>query len=226
MKKKLTLLAIIILLICGTIFFIQSSYFNVTSIRLSKSEQSDPRFDGFLGKNIFSISKEQILGELSSPRIYDCKLKKTYPNTIVVTPLYLEDYFLLKTKNYYTPLSKNKVVLEFQNYSPVPIINVNLPRYSLGDTIDNPKIDEIYSLYAEILSNDPEFAKLISEFFYDNGKLYFIKSNPINYICLGSGDILSKIKKLKSLEKSIDLKNKMIDLSFKKQLIYKELDSK
>lgn len=224
MKKKLTLLVILILLIGGIIFFMQSSYFNVSSIRLEKNEQTDPRFDDFLEKNIFSISKKQILSKLNSPRIYDCKLKKSYPNKIVVSPLYQEDYFLLKTKSFFTPLSNNKVVMEFQNYSPVPIINVEIPYYSLGDTIDNPKIDEIYSLYNEILAKDPEFAKLISEFFYKDEKLFFLKSNPINYICLGSGDILGKINKLKSLEKSIDLEGKMIDLSFKKQLIYREMD--
>ncbi len=224
MKKKLILLLAILLLIGGFIFFIQSSYFSVASIRLNKTEQSDPRFDDFLGKNIFSVSKQQILDKLNSPRIYDCKLKKSFPNAIIVSPLYQEDYFLLKTKNYYTPLSKNKVVMEFQNYSPVPIINLDIPYYSLGDTIDNPQINEIYSLYNEILSKDPEFAKLISEFSYKNDKLYFLKSSPINYVCLGPGDILGKINKLKSLEKSIDLKNKVIDLSFKKQLIYKELE--
>ncbi len=222
MKKKHLYLLIFSLIALIFFIFISSSYFKIGSIRIKGHPQNDPRFSELLGKNLFSVNKQMIMSKLKSARIYDCKMNKVLPHSIRITPLLRKDYFLLKTKNYYTPLSKEKIVMEFQGYSPVPIIDLELPQYSLGDTIRDPKIKQIYSLYQLILDNNPQFAEQISEFFYLGEKLYFLKSSPANYVCLGSDDILDKIKKLKSLEKSIDLKNKMIDLSYKNQLIYKE----
>ncbi len=222
MKKKLLVAPILLLIILLSFLLISSTYFKITSIRITGQTQNDPRFSEFIGENLLSVNKQMILSKLKSTRIYDCQVNKVWPSSIRITPLIRQDYFLLKTKNYYTPLSKEKIVMEFQGYSPVPIIDLELPQYSLGDTIQDDRIEQIYNLYQQILEKDPQFAKQISEFFYLQEKLYFLKSSPANYICLGSGDILNKIKKLKSLEKSIDLKDKMIDLTYKNQLIYKE----
>ncbi len=222
MKKKYLLISLIALIFVGIFAFVGLSYFKISSIKLDGQTQSDPRFAEFLGKNLFGVSKQELLSKLNSPRIMDCKISKTWPGTITISPILRKDFFLLKVKSSYIPLSKEKIVMEFQGYSPVPIIDLDLSNYSVGDTIKNQKIDQIYTQYEQILAGDPAFAEKISEFFYDGEKLYFLKSSPTNFVCLGEAKILDKIKKLKSLEKSIDLKNKMIDLSYKNQLIYKE----
>ncbi len=224
MKKKKLFILIFALIFLTSLTILGLSGFQIRSIHLKGKKQSDPRFNEFLGKNLFSVDKKMVMSKLRSPRIADCQINKIWTDEIQIVPLLRQDFFLLKTKNYYTPLSKEKIVMEFQGYSPVPIIDLELPQYSLGDTICSPKIDQIFSLYQKILQGDSQFASQISEFFYEQEKLYFLKSSPTNFVCLGSEDILGKIKRLKSLEKSIDLKNKMIDLSYKNQLIYKESD--
>jgi len=219
--KKILLMILIFLLfaIVGLKF---APFLKVKNIIVTKKPIFGGKLEFLKGKNIFSLPKGQILQILKNDRITNISIKKKLPSTIIISFVEKKDIFFVRKAELFLPIDKDKVILSFDGYKDIPIIDYQINNLGIGDTIKNSFVDSVFSLYSKILEKNPSFAKKISEFFEQYDKIYFTKSNPINYVCLGASGIEKNILRLESLEKNINLENRMIDLSFKNQLIYRE----
>jgi cell division protein FtsQ len=179
----------------------------------------------FLGKNLYEISKNEVLEKYSNiNRIKDVSITRKLPDKLVINLVEKKGYMYLRTKEgTLFPLTKELEVLDNTQYfrnEILPVISSDLAADDLqvGEKISDAWIAEVYEI-AAVLSECDLFDD-VSEFYQRDGELILVQS-PIGFrIILGQGDLTEKLQRYKLVRDNRSFaKDSYIDLRFENKLI-------
>jgi len=190
------------------------------------------RLDGFLGLNLYSISKRDVLKKYENiVRIDKIKVSRIFPNKlkIDISEKKGEFHFITESGEIF-PIDKNRVVLDNVNFYEneiLPVIGTNITddRVEIGQKISDPFIERVFALKDRFDNVNPDFIKSVSEFYLHKGNVIFVNANVGYKVVLGENEIESKLKRLIFLEQNRTFKKgSIIDLRFKDQFVVRSED--
>ncbi|MFO7895384.1 MAG: FtsQ-type POTRA domain-containing protein [Candidatus Cloacimonadales bacterium] len=202
----------------------------IQSVTISGNRNLETEFltnisQDFLGKNLYEISKTDVLKKYSNiNRIKDISISRKLPNKLEITIEEKKGYMYLCSKEgELFPLTKDYEILDNTQYfhnEILPVISSDIPQNELiiGEKISSAWLQEVYSI-AEVLSECNLFDD-ISEFYRSSGEIVLVQS-PIGFrIVLGQGDLKEKLERYKLLRDNRSFaKDSYIDLRFENKLI-------
>ncbi len=186
----------------------------------------------FLNKNLYSISEDEVLQKYENIiRIKDLSVAKIFPNKLHIEITEKSGKFLIKSieGDIYT-ITKDYEILDdnFNISEDLPVISTAISSDSIriGDTIKNKRIDEIFSLANRIENINPEFAKNVSEYFFNDDVIYIVEVNTGYQIVLGENNLEQKLKRYDIIEQNRTFqRSSIIDLRYEDQLVIRTEDS-
>ncbi len=202
------------------------SFFNIKTIVIKGNENLDKTFllslvSDFAGKNLFSVSKEEIETKYTNVvRVKKIKIKKYLPNKLVIIIYERLGKFFIKTKEgNLLPIDDEKVVLDNDRIYPneiFPIIDTELSMkkgIEFGKKVKDKFVDEVFVFVDSLNAVDPNFIKNISEFYKEKNDIVMVDRFNGNKIIFGNGNIKKKMLRFEHL------KNVLIDEEGKKYRI-------
>lgn len=206
--------------------------FKVKSVIVNGNENLETEYlqnicNGFLGSNLYSISKRDVLKKYENiVRIDQIRVSRIFPNKLKIKIDEKKGVFHIITESgEIFPIDKNRVVLDNVNFYEneiLPVIGTSISDdgVEIGQKINDPLIERIFSLKKSFNKVDPEFIKSVSEFYLKKGNLIFVNANVGYKVVLGDDEVESKLKRLIFLEQNRTFeKGSIIDLRFKDQFV-------
>ncbi len=208
------------------------SFFNISEIKVYGNYNLETEFlsnmsKDFLGKNIYLVSKEDVLKKYENIiRIEDVKVSRIFPNKLKIKIIEkIGVYFIKTSEGKFFPIDDKRTILDNDNFylkEMVPIIETNIPasKITFGSEIENEFVERVFELCTIIETEDPDFINNISEFYCAEDNIFMVEANTGYRIVFGEGNIKGKLNKFSFLEQNRTFnKGTIIDLRFQDQLV-------
>lgn len=234
--KKILVLSILILI---TVFFIGKYLLNNLPIfRINKfviegniSVDSKSLIDSlmiFKNRRIDKVSNSDIIKVCNNfSRIKSVRIGRSLFGKITLKIEEEKDYFYIKGKNdNLIPFTKDRKKLKFDFLKSLPIFDFPYEYFSMTDSsAADSLIKKVFFIYGEIFSVNPKLGERISEFYIKKDKIFLVISTQTkgNYrVIWGDEKIEKMVNRIIFIEKNFRLDNKILDLRYSNQIIYKD----
>lgn len=237
-NSRYFIILFLILILLGGLFFgarlvvLRLHYFDIDKIEITGNVNLPRQFyfdllSDFQGRNLFAVSGDEVREKFGNiARVKTAVLRRVYPSTMKVEITERIARFYLKTSDgCIVPVDKDRVVLDntgiYATENP-PVIDINADSSDLtiGKVYPHPLISEVDTLQTIFEQTHPKFARRISEYYRQNGEIYFVDSKTGSRVIIGRGDIAVKIRRLIFFAENQGIqKNMILDLRYKDQII-------
>jgi cell division protein FtsQ len=184
----------------------------------------------FMGRNLLDISTNEVRQQLLKiKRIASVKIVRQYPSTLKVKLTERKGFLYVKSKEGdLFPIDENRMVMEyavFTSKEDLPIVQTQIPGKQLhvGKVINDVFLKRVIALQKEIIADQPDFIKTISEYYADNDLIVIIDAKYGSRILLSNADLKNQLRRYQFVQENGDINRKdILDLRYKDQIVVRQ----
>jgi cell division septal protein FtsQ len=182
-----------------------------------------------IGQNLLAISKGELRKRYSKyARIKSVRILRKYPSTLAIQIVERKGFLYLKTVDGdLCPIDEDCVVLE--KYSNVysedlPVVSTFMRTQQLkpGLRLNKPYLNRIMNVHKQILTEAPEFAPTVSEYYVVDNTVYMIDSRLGTRIIPSPENLAKQLKRYQFVQDNGNINpHSVVDLRFSNQVVVK-----
>jgi cell division septal protein FtsQ len=209
------------------------TYFEIKNIEVESAKNLEQSYlinlcKDFVGHNLFSISKSQILTKYENIiRVKGISIKKKIPHTLRIVIEERLGVFFVKTKDgNLFPIDNERIVLDndvfYESEALLPIISTDLMAENLfyGEKVSDSFIERVFAFTQKVKELDDQFLTNVSEFYQYDNELYVVEADTGYRILFSEDELPDQLARYRFIEGNrIFAKDNIIDLRFSDQLI-------
>lgn len=216
-------------------FAVNIPWIDLHEIKLSgNSSISDSTLTAILnpykGTNLLSVPSNEIEKKIRGfARVKNVKIKKSLMHKLTCV---IEErsglLYLRSIEGDLFPIDKDAIVLEKPDNiyrEDLPIVGTYLHSNQLinGTKLKKPYLSRIIKIHQDILAQSPDFAPLISEYFFIDDTIYIIDAKYGTRIIPGENNISKQLQRYLFVQDNGNIdRNSVVDLRFDNQVVVKE----
>jgi cell division protein FtsQ len=159
-------------------------------------------------------------------RIEKARVLRIYPHTLRIKVTERKGFlYLLSLEGDLFPVDARGMVMEYA-FTPskedLPIVQTRLSSKQLhaGKIVSDSLLKRVFALQKQILAEQPDFVKSISEYYLDNGMVIIVDARNGTRILLGNRDLKDQLRRYQFVQDNgnIDRSN-ILDLRYKDQVV-------
>ena len=236
MKKTIALVSVGLVITFFTGYYMLNylPIFTIGKFVIEKTKFLDSQtlvdsLEHFVGVPIHKVSNSDIREVANRfSRVKKIKIRRGILGTITLTvDEEIEDFYIKDRSSSFIPITKEKKVLDFDYLKDIPMIDIGFKKFSKSDSMANELVERVVELHSEIEKIDISFSERISEYYQKEGFLNIVITAPnetVYKVILGEGDVEQFVKRIFFIERNFNLQNKILDLRYSNQVIYRDGD--